>query len=59
MPPVDCRQYAGHTQADGADVCIGWGVGIIRAAGAEHLALGQQLSMHLQPDDNLVVHDAG
>jgi hypothetical protein len=35
---------------------IGCGAGIVSAATAKHLALGQELSVYLQPDDSLVFH---
>jgi hypothetical protein len=35
---------------------IGGSVGVVSAATAKHLALGQELSVNLQPDDSLVFH---
>ena len=54
---VDDRQRTRHAHADGADarvrlvvLALGWG----RRAGAEHLGLGPQLCVDLDPDDRLV-----
>ena len=53
---VDDREHAGHSQADLTHIRVRLGVLISGAARAEHLALGQELSVNLQPNDRLVLH---
>ncbi len=55
-PAVQNRQGSGHAQTDRA----GMGVGRrakLGGAGAEDLAVGLELGMHLQPDDGFKFHD--
>ena len=51
---VDDRQHAGHAEADGADVGVGPGVGVVGGAAAEHLAAGAELDVGFQADDGAV-----
>ena len=53
---VDRRENTRHAHAYGADVGVGWGVRIGRGTAAEHLALGQELGVDLQPDDGFIGH---
>ena len=51
---VEHRQRAGHAEADGADVGVGLGAEDVGAA-AEDLGLGEQLHVHFETDDSLVL----
>jgi len=53
---IDGRQDSRHTQAYRTDKGVSLSFGIASATAAEHLTLGKQLGMHLQPDDGLKVH---
>ena len=55
---VDDRQHPWHAQADGADVGVGRRGGVVGAAAAEHLGVGQQLNMDFNADDGFVLHGA-
>src|SRR5262249_2870856 len=54
---VQDAQHAGHAQADLAGVRVGWRAELGGAA-AEDLAPGQELGVHLEPDDRLEVGHA-
>ena len=51
---IDDGQRARQGQAHGADHGVGFALHVLRGAVAEHLALGEQLRVHLQPDYRLV-----
>ncbi len=53
---VDNRQYAGHAEANRADVSIGRVIGIFGTASAVHLASGFKLGVDFQPYNSLVFH---
>ena len=53
---VDHRQHPGHTETDGAHQAVGLGVLVVGAAGAEHLAFGEELDVDLEPDYRFVFH---
>ena len=57
--PVDHRQRPWERQADGAGVGVGRSREVVRGAAAEHLALGQDLGVHLEPDHHLVARCDG
>jgi hypothetical protein len=56
---VDGGQDTGHAQADGTDVGVGGGGGVVGAAATEHLAAGGELRVHLHADDGLVLGGDG
>ena len=53
---VDDGEGAGHGEADRADAGVGVILLVVSGARAEHLALGEQLGVHLKADDGLPFH---
>src|SRR5262249_40995046 len=53
--PIEHRQRSRQAETDRASVAVGWRAEA-RRAGAEDLRLGEHLGMHLEADDELVIH---